>query len=245
MNIDPTVKAEDTPPDRKPHILVVDDDERLRQLLSRFLTENGFLVTTAVDAENARDILRYLAYDMLILDVMMPGEDGMALTKRLKAEGILTPVLLLTALGETEQRISGFESGADDYLPKPFEPRELLLRIHAILRRTQAAKPAEKKSVLPLGRWLLDVEKGELQDAESAERVLLTSVEHTLVRALASRKGEVVSREDLAEMCEMSASERSIDVQITRLRKKVEEDPRVPKYIQTVRGKGYVLWADE
>lgn len=245
MNTEQAIKPEDISSDQKPHILVVDDDARLRQLLSRFLTENGFLVTTAVDAENARDILRYLAYDILILDVMMPGEDGMALTKRLKTEGVLTPVLLLTALGETEQRISGFESGADDYLAKPFEPRELLLRIHAILRRTQAAKPAEKKSILPLGRWQLDVEKGELQDVQNGARVLLTSVEHTLVRALASRKGEVVSREDLAEMCEMSASERSIDVQITRLRKKVEDDPRVPKYIQTVRGKGYVLWADE
>lgn len=245
MNTEQAIKPEDISSDQKPHILVVDDDARLRQLLSRFLTENGFLVTTAVDAENACDILRYLAYDILILDVMMPGEDGMALTKRLKAEGVLTPVLLLTALGEAEQRISGFESGADDYLAKPFEPRELLLRIHAILRRTQAAKPAEKKSILPLGRWQLDVEKGELQDVQNGARVLLTSVEHTLVRALASRKGEVVSREDLAEMCEMSASERSIDVQITRLRKKVEDDPRVPKYIQTVRGKGYVLWADE
>lgn len=244
MNTDARAKADDLSPDQKPHILVVDDDERLRQLLSRFLTENGFLVTTATDAAHARDILQYLVYDILILDVMMPGEDGMALTKGLKDAGIATPVLLLTALGETEQRINGLEAGADDYLPKPFEPRELLLRIHAILRRTQAAKPVEKKSVLPLGRWRLDVEKGELQDGDG-ERVLLTSVEHTLIRALASRKGEVVSREDLADMCEMSASERSIDVQITRLRKKVEDDPRVPKYIQTVRGKGYVLWADE
>jgi len=245
MNTEVKTSPDDISPDRKPHILVVDDDERLRQLLSRFLTENGFLVTTATDAAGARDILKYLSYDILILDVMMPGEDGMALTKGLKEEGIHTPVLLLTALGETEQRISGFEAGADDYLPKPFEPRELLLRIHAILRRTQAAKPAEKKSVLPLGRWQLDIEKGELQDAATGERILLTSVEHTLIRALASRRGEVVSREDLAEMCEMSASERSIDVQITRLRKKVEGDPRVPKYIQTVRGKGYVLWVDE
>lgn len=245
MNTEPKTGTDDTAPDQKPHILVVDDDERLRQLLSRFLTENGFLVTTATDATHARDILTYLVYDILILDVMMPGEDGMALTRRLKEEGIHTPVLLLTALGEAEQRISGFEAGADDYLPKPFEPRELLLRIHAILRRTQAAKPAEKKSVLPLGRWQLDVEKGELQDAAAGERVLLTSVEHTLIRALASRRGEVVSREDLADMCEMNASERSIDVQITRLRKKVEDDPRVPKYIQTVRGKGYVLWTDE
>ncbi len=238
--------AADMPPDKKPHILVVDDDERLRQLLSRFLTENGFLVSTATDAAMARDVLSYFSYDLMILDVMMPGEDGMSLTAALKAEKFVTPILLLTALGETEQRINGLEAGADDYLPKPFEPRELLLRIHAILRRTAVTtQPVTEKAMqMTLGRWMLDVEKGELEDTQDKQRLLLTSVEHTLIRALASRLGEVVSREELAEMCEMSASERSIDVQITRLRKKVEDDPRLPKYIQTVRGKGYVLWSD-
>src|SRR5690606_25120830 len=156
--------------------LVVDDDERLRQLLSRFLTENGFLVSTAVDAAAAREILQHFAYDLLILDVMMPGEDGMSLTRSLRETGLATaPVLLLTALGEVDNRISGLEAGADDYLPKPFEPRELLLRINAILRRTAAAKPPEKTRVLPLGRWRLDVEKGEMQDPQSGERVLLTA----------------------------------------------------------------------
>ncbi len=228
-------------PDKKPHILVVDDDERLRELLSRFLVENGFLVTTATDAKEARDILKYLSYDLMIFDVMMPGEDGMALTKALKKQGMATPILLLTALGEIESRISGFEAGADDYLPKPFEPRELLLRINAILRRV-AAKPPEKDAPVRFGKWQLDLERGEL--ASSEERVALTSVEHTLLKALASKKGEVISREELAALCNMSANERTIDVQITRLRKKVEEDPKLPRYIQTVRGKGYVLWSD-
>jgi two-component system phosphate regulon response regulator OmpR len=228
-------------PDKKPHILVVDDDERLRELLSRFLIENGFLVTTATDAKEARDVLKYLSYDLMIFDVMMPGEDGMALTKALKKQGMVTPVLLLTALGEIESRISGFEAGADDYLPKPFEPRELLLRINAILRRV-AAKPPEKDAPVRFGKWQLDLERGELAAGE--ERVALTSVEHTLLKALASKKGEVISREELAALCSMSANERTIDVQITRLRKKLEEDPKLPKYIQTVRGKGYVLWSD-
>lgn len=247
MSIHEQNNASDTPPDQKPHVLVVDDDERLRHLLSRFLSENGFLVSTATDAAHAREVLNYLTYDLVVLDVMMPGEDGMALTRRLKTEGIHTPVLLLTALGETEQRISGFEAGADDYLPKPFEPRELLLRINAILRRSAAAAAARKPADKPLrfGRWRLDIERGELIDDNDGERMPLTSVEHTLMRALASRRGEVIGREELAELCNMNASERTIDVQVTRLRKKVEQDPRTPKYIQTVRGKGYVLWPDE
>ncbi len=234
-------KAAEITPDKKPHILVVDDDERLRDLLSRFLIENGFLVSTATDAAEARDVLKYLNYDLLIFDVMMPGEDGMSLTSSIKKQGMTTPVLLLTALGEIESRIKGFESGADDYLPKPFEPRELLLRINAILRRVAAPPPAADENIR-FGKWTLDLERGEL--LHGAERMPLTSVEHTLLRALASKKGEVISREELAALCEMSANERTIDVQVTRLRKKVEEDPKLPKYIQTVRGKGYVLWSD-
>lgn len=234
-------KQADTDPDKKPHILVIDDDERLRDLLGQFLTENGFLVTTAIEAAEAREILKNLAYDLIICDVMMPGEDGMTLTKGLKNQGLSTPVLLLTALGEIESRISGFEAGADDYLPKPFEPRELLLRINAILRRV-ATRPPEKDAPIQLGKWTLDIDRGEL--AAGAERVVLTSVEHTLMKALASKKGEVISREELAALCEMNANERTVDVQITRLRKKVEEDPKLPRHIQTVRGKGYVLWTD-
>lgn len=231
--------SEDT--DIRPHILVVDDDERLRDLLSQFLTESGFFVTTAKDAAAAREVVGALAYDLIVCDVMMPGEDGMSFTRALKAGADNTPVLLLTALAETESRISGLEAGAEDYLPKPFEPRELVLRINAILRRVSAAAP-QKSGPLRFGRWNLDMERGELSDG--AERVPLTSVEHTLLKALASRKGEVISREDLAALCNMSANERTIDVQITRLRKKMEADPAVPKYVQTVRGKGYVLWSD-
>lgn len=222
-----------------PHILVVDDDERLRSLLFRYLSENGFLVTTAVDAKDAREKLSVLAFDMLIVDVMMPGEDGLSLTRSLKQDSAV-PVLLLTALGETSERISGLEAGADDYLAKPFEPRELLLRLNAILRRVEANKKAA--SFIRLGKWNFDPEKGDLSDGQ--ERVSLTTVESTLLRALSSKAGETVNREDLAEMCGLSANERTIDVQVTRLRKKVEEDPKSPKYIQTVRGKGYVLWPD-
>lgn len=236
-----TVSTQNTDLDKKPHILVVDDDERLRDLLAQFLTEHDFLVTTATDASAARDVLRYFAYDLIVCDVMMPGEDGMALTKSLKAGGLATPVLLLTALGETESRISGLEAGADDYLPKPFEPRELLLRMNAILRRL-AAKPPEEDHQVRLGKWFLDLERRELVHEE--EHLALTSVEHTLLKALAGRRGEVVSREELAQLCQMNANERTIDVQVTRLRKKVEEDPKFPRYIQTVRGKGYVLWPD-
>lgn len=226
---------------QRPHVLVVDDDERLRFLLSQFLTDNEFLVTTAVDAADARQKLQYLQYDLIVCDVMMPGEDGLSLTKSLKAEKMATPVLLLTARGEIDERIEGLEAGADDYLPKPFEPRELLLRMHAILRRI-ATKPVEKDAAVRFGRWTLDAARGELVDG--AERLPLTQVEMTLLKALVSKKGEVVGRDDLAQMCGMDSAERTIDVQITRLRKKVEEDPKLPKYIQTVRGKGYVLWAD-
>lgn len=231
----------ETAPEKKPHILVVDDDERLRQLLSQYLTEQGFLVSTATDAAAARDILKYLSYDLIICDVMMPGEDGVSMTRSLKKDRFATPILLLTALGETESRITGLEAGADDYLPKPFEPRELLLRIHAILRRI-AARPPEEKTEIRFGRWLLDLGRGELVDG--ADRLLLTQVEHTLLKALASKKGEVITREELAGLCNLDAAERTIDVQVTRLRKKIEEDPKLPRYVQTVRGKGYVLWSD-
>ena len=226
----------------KPHILVVDDDERLRGLLSRFLGEHDFLVTTAVDAADAREKLKHLAFDLIVMDVMMPGENGMQLTAALKAEQLETPVLLLTALEEVESRIKGFESGADDYLPKPFEPRELLLRMNAILRRAVPRAAPKAEGPLKLGRWTLDSDRGELTDG--TDRQPLTQVEHTLIKALASRKGEVVSREELARLCDLDAAERTIDVQVTRLRKKLEEDPKIPKYVQTVRGKGYVLWVD-
>lgn len=229
-----------------PHVLVVDDDERLRALLSRFLASQDFLVSTAEDAAAAREVLSHFVYDLIVMDVMMPGESGVALTRALKAEGLATPVLLLTALEEVENRIEGLEAGADDYLPKPFEPRELVLRMNAILRRTSApamrgGDDAAGKD-LRFGRWVLDMARGVLVDG--ADHQALTQVEHTLIRALASRKGEVVSREELAALCGLDAAERTIDVQVTRLRKKIEADSRNPRYIQTMRGKGYVLWTD-
>ena len=224
------------------HVLVVDDDERLRLLLSRFLNEGGFLVTTAVDASDARGKIKYVDFDLIVMDVMMPGENGLQLTRSLKDQKLVTPVLLLTALGETDSRIQGLEAGADDYLPKPFEPRELLLRINAILRRI-AARPVERDADTPrLGKWTVLLDRGELMSGN--DRVLLTQVEHTLLKAMFSKKGEVISRDELARLCGMDAAERTIDVQVTRLRKKIEDDSKQPKYIQTVRGKGYVLWTD-
>jgi two-component system phosphate regulon response regulator OmpR len=225
----------------KPHILVVDDDERLRQLLFRFLNEHDFLVTTAVDAKHARELLKYLQFDLIVLDVMMPDEDGMALTQSLKAQKCQTPILLLTALGEVESRIQGFEAGADDYLGKPFEPRELLLRMHAILRRV-ATRPVVTSEVVRFGEWILDLERGELVNGEL--RLPLTQAEQNLLKALAGKKGDVVGREELCTLCGLNAAERTIDVQITRLRKKIEPDQKNPKYIQTIRGKGYILWSD-
>ncbi len=240
---DPLLAAAD-----KAHLLVVDDDERLRELLSRFLSESGFLVTTAESAAQAREVLAHLSYDMIVLDVMMPGEDGLSLTRSLKEKKNETPVLLLTALGEVDARIAGLEAGADEYLPKPFEPRELLLRINAILRRA-APRRSEQKNAhdnTMIGKWRLDLQRGELIDTSSnaQDRVALTQVEHTLLKALLSRHGVTVSREELATLCGVDAAERTIDVQVTRLRKKLENDPKMPKYVQTVRGKGYVLWLE-
>lgn len=219
-----------------PHILVVDDDERLRDLLKRYLTEHGFLVSTAEDAKSARDKLKSLSYDLLIVDIMMPGENGLSLTRALREESH-QPILLLTALGETDSRITGLEAGADDYLTKPFEPRELLLRINAILRRT--TKPEEGDSMARFGVWHFDPERDELNNG--SERLSLTNVEATLLKALTETPGEPVSREDLARRCGLEGNERTIDVQVTRLRKKIEPDPKKPRYLQTVRGKGYIL----
>lgn len=224
-----------------PHVLVVDDDERLRDLLSRFLRENGFLVSTAPDARQARDFLAALACDLVILDVMMPGEDGVALTRVLREDKEAPPVLLLTALDEVESRIAGLEAGADDYLAKPFDPRELLLRVGAILRRAQP-RSDQPAAAAKVGRWTVDLDRGEI--ADGGERQLLTQVELTLLKALYGRRGEVVSREDLARLCALEAAERTIDVQVTRLRKKIEEDPAAPRYLQTARGRGYILWTD-
>ncbi len=229
------------------HILVVDDDERIRSLLRRFLMRSGFLVTTARDAAQARRLLSGLDFDLIVLDVMMPGEDGFSLTRDLRRH-MTTPILLLTARGETQDRISGLESGADDYLPKPFEPRELLLRIAAILRRIPAAESRGPK-FLSIGHLRYDTDKGELWQGDVPLR--LTGTEQALLRRLADTPRQPVSRTELIEDMGRSPSdeagensERAIDVQITRLRRKIEPDPKEPRYLQTVRGTGYMLVPD-
>ena len=230
------------------HLLVVDDDERIRGLLQKFLIRNGFLVTVARDAAQARRLLAGLDFDMLVLDVMMPGEDGIALTRAIRARSGV-PVLLLTAKGEAVNRIEGLEAGADDYLVKPFEPKELLLRINAILRRVPNVKPqAPGPKVLHLGEVRYDMERGELW--HGTEPVRLTATEAQLMRVLAAQPGEAVSRERLvgdlgpAEDTGEKSQERAVDVQITRLRRKIEADPKQPRYLQTVRGAGYMLQPD-
>ncbi len=222
------------------HILVVDDDKRLRQLLCKYLADNGYLVSTAADAAEARQQLGAMAFDLLVLDVMMPGESGIELTRSLRADNPV-PILLLTAMGETADRINGLESGADDYLAKPFEPRELLLRISSVLRRS-VREPLPQRRHCRFGRFTFDASRGELLDDGLA--VHLTSGETALLAVLAETPGQTLSREELAARTGAGGNLRTVDVQITRLRKKIEDDARLPRYLQTVRGRGYVLWCD-
>lgn len=231
--------------DMDAHLLIVDDDERIRTLLQKFLMRHGFLVTAARDAAHARRILAGLDFDLIVLDVMMPGEDGLSLTRHLR-EKMQTPILLLTAKGETDNRIEGLEAGADDYLAKPFEPKELLLRINAILRRmpdTSVADAAPK--VLSMGPIRYDIERGELWQGD--ELVRLTATEVQLMRIFAAQPGAALSRAVLVEELGRDrgqAQERAVDVQITRLRRKIEDNPKQPRYLQTVRGAGYMLAPD-
>jgi len=227
------------------HLLIVDDDERIRGLLQKFLIRHGFLVSVARDAAHADRILSGLDFDLMVLDVMMPGEDGISFCSRLRESRDL-PILLLTAKGETEDRITGLEAGADDYLAKPFEPKELLLRINSILRRVPPAEPTDiLPKVLSLGVLRYDVEKGSMWDGETPVR--LTATESQLMRIFATCPGEPVSRAKLVEDLGRDggqAQERAVDVQITRLRRKIEADPKQPRYLQTVRGAGYMLAPD-
>jgi two-component system phosphate regulon response regulator OmpR len=223
-----------------PHILVVDDDTRLRELLHKYLTEQGFRITAAQDAADARSKLVSFDFDLIVLDIMMPGESGLELTRGLR-EASQVPVLLLTAMGEIADRISGLESGADDYLSKPFEPRELVLRINAILRRTLAPAPATD-SQIAFGDFNFDLVREELRRGE--EFVRLTTAEASLLKTLARQPGVPVSREALSAENPMIGNTRAIDVQVTRLRRKIEENPRFPRHLQAVRGIGYVLIAD-
>ena len=225
-------------PEKAPHILVVDDDDRIRALLKRYLSENGYRTSVAKDGAEARDLMGSVEFDLLILDVMMPGLSGFDLTEKIRAASNV-PILLLTARGLPEDRIAGLERGADDYLSKPFEPRELLLRINALLRRAQPVK--RDRQVLQFGDTTFEPGRGELR--RGGELVKLTAGELALLRVLAAKPGEAISRAALADETQ-TPMERSIDVQITRIRKKIEDDPRTPIYLQTVRGIGYMLIPD-
>jgi two-component system phosphate regulon response regulator OmpR len=222
-----------------PHVLVVDDDRRLRELLSRYLAENGFRVTTAENAANARARLKGLDFDLLIVDVMMPGESGLDLTAALRAKSAV-PILMLTAMGEADDRIAGLERGADDYLAKPFEPRELVLRIQRILDRTR--KSVADSGPVTFGDCVFDIPSERL--TRDGQTVHLTTTEANLLGSLARHAGETLSREELSRISGEVGTDRAIDVQVTRLRRKIETDPKLPRYICTVRGRGYVLRLD-
>ena len=222
------------------HVLVVDDDPRLRRLLHRYLLESGFRVTSAASAGEARQALGFMLPDAVVLDVTMPGEDGLELTRALRQQGLDIPILLLTARGEPEDRITGLEAGADDYLGKPFEPRELLLRLKAHLRRLTPAAPSDNLRIVRLGALEFDPNRGILSG--DGGTVHLTGGEAALLAVLSRRPNEVLSREEIAAALDMSEiGERAVDVQVTRLRRRIETDPREPRYLHTIRGKGYVL----
>ncbi len=224
-----------------PHILVVDDDRRLRELLQKFLAENGFRVSAAKDAAEARRLLVGMAFDLIVLDVMMPGEDGLQFTEALRRHSAI-PILLLTARSEVEHRIDGLERGADDYLAKPFEPRELVLRLSSILRRASPPAAGEAPASVRFGDCEFDIERGEL--TRNGEHVRLTSLEESLLRTFALNAGGTLSREELMRESRIDSNTRAVDVQVTRLRRKIEPDPKLPRYLQTVRGAGYVLRPD-
>lgn len=226
-------------PDNAPHVLIVDDDQRIRDLLASFLQHNGFRVTTAGHVEAARSAMRGLAFDLVILDVMMPGElNGIGFARELKGQSRI-PILMLTALSEAGNRIQGLEAGVDDYLGKPFEPRELLLRLNNILKRQQG--DLTPKDEIKMGEYAFHITRGELRRGE--ESIKLTERERDLMRLFAARRGSTIPRHELITG-ETTGSERAVDVQINRLRRKIETDPANPIYLQTVRGKGYILHTD-
>ena len=229
-----------------PHLLIVDDDERIRSLLKQFLIQSDYLVSTAENAEQAGTLLSTIEFDIIILDVMMPGQDGITFTTKLRKSKNNTPILLLTARGETEDKIKGLEAGADDYLPKPFEPKELLLRINAILRRMPDLKKDQMSpKTLNFGNLTYDVTRSELW--EGNKQIRLTTTEIHLMKIFTSALGEPISRAELVTSLGKDVSlaqDRAIDVQITRLRRKIEVNPSQPRYLQTVRGAGYMLLFD-
>ena len=219
------------------HILVVDDEDRIRELVKQYLEENNFLVTTAVDALDAKKKLEIIKFDILILDIMMPGESGLSLTKEMKKNN-QTPIILLTAKGETGDRIHGLELGADDYLGKPFEPKELLLRIKNILNKIQ--KPLLPDEIY-IGSTLINLKKLDIK--KNKKTIKINPQEKKVLEKMLEFPGKVFSRDDIGKMINIS-KERTIDVMITRLRQKIESKPKNPKYLQTIRGSGYVLWIE-
>ncbi len=219
----------------RPHLLVIDDDTRIRALLSKYLQDQGFYISTAKDAADARQAMQEFVFDLLIMDVMMPGETGLTLASTLRQHSRV-PILMLSAMGEADDRISGLESGVDDYMVKPFEPRELLLRIHSILRRSATLAA---QNTVRIGEWTFDSTKHFLTRGD--ESIALTQSESNLLQLLATHINQPLSREKLAELSSGTINERSIDVQITRLRQKLEPDPKKPRYLQTLRGEGYIL----
>ena len=217
------------------HTLVVDDDDRIRELVKEYLEENHFLVTTAKDALDAKKKIEMVKFDILILDIMMPGESGLSLTKEIKKNNT-TPIILLTAKGETQDRIKGLESGADDYLGKPFEPKELLLRIKNILNKIK--KPILANEIY-IGNTLVNLKKSNIKINNKIKKI--NSQEKKILEKMLESPGKIFSRDDIGKIINIS-KERTIDVMITRLRQKIESSPKYPKYLQTIRGSGYVLW---
>ena len=219
------------------HILVVDDDDRIRELVREYLEEKNFLVTTAINALDAKKKLEIIKFDILILDIMMPGESGLSLTKELK-KNITSPIILLTAKGETQDRIEGLEIGADDYLGKPFEPKELLLRIKNILSKVSKSILSDK---IYIGKALINLKKLNIKVNEEVKKI--NPQERKILEKMIESPGKVFSRDDIGKIINIS-KERTIDVMITRLRQKIESNPKQPKYLQTIRGAGYVLWIE-
>ena len=219
------------------HILVVDDDNRIRELVKEYLEDNNFIITTAKDASDAKKKLEIIKFDIMILDIMMPGESGLSLTKSIKKNDS-TPIILLTAKGEPRDRIEGLEIGADDYLAKPFEPKELLLRIKNILNKTK--KPL-KSNDIHVGNVLINLNKLEIKKNNKVKKI--NPQERKVLEKMLETPGEVFSRNEIGKIINIS-KERTIDVMITRLRQKIESNPKKPKYLQTIRGSGYVLWIE-
>ena len=224
--------------EEKKHILVVDDDDRIRELIKEYLDNNNFYTTTAKDAEDAKNKIKLIKFDLIILDIMMPGQNGLDLTKEIKYSSD-QPIILLTAMGESSDRISGLETGADDYLPKPFEPKELLLRIKNILKRIK--KNNNFNPILRFGNIKVNLEKMLISSKKG--EVKINSAEKSLLEKMVLSAGQIFQREEISKIVNLS-KERAVDVMITRLRQKIEPDPKNPKYLQTVRGNGYVLWTD-